>query len=956
MANNTELKNAIAQVIKTNGNQEITGQVLQNTLNSIISSIGSNATFVGIAIPTTNPGTPDQNVFYFAVQAGIYVNFGGTVIANRGLYVFSNTTGSWSLTQIPIIQTLATLNDVKPDTYSERDFLMYSSVNSRFEKISMNTLTGNLFNVSGFIATDGTHWADATRVHTGYLRIATDTDLIVYGESSNQYVNVVSFYDADKVYISGVTNNQGTISEQTILAANIPANAAYIRASTTTALLAKSFIHSGNIQSLLQAVETRLVALNTVTGAKSDGKLDKKIGKNLFNKDATGLIDGKYLDDIGNLLESAIYFVSDYIPVLPNATYVHSNFSMGGACGCIYDANKNFISSFRTGTVTVPANGYFIRMSGTVSNKAIQQFELGTDATSYAAYTDFLTLDVAIQSVYDYINSLGITNKLDKKIGKNLFNKDATGLIDGKYLDDIGNLLESAIYFVSDYIPVLPNATYVHSNFSMGGACGCIYDANKNFISSFRTGTVTVPANGYFIRMSGTVSNKAIQQFELGTVQTQFEDYTEYAPLGYVKSQVPNREVTTILPAKMYFVKGKQSCIYYENVLFKNLNDPTTLYFDKGINYNRQVTFNFAAAATAQTMNAQIIRNFKKGLLKAITYDVIDPAVNNGKTINVIHVGDSFTDIGTWVKECKTLLNAQGVTYNLIGTCGDNTFKAEGLSGGNLGNTFLNNSAGVARIVQVTGMTTLPSTGYPGQTYKDANNNVWTIRGGKIDGSGNGYIRVTKYGAVEADFATFPTSGTLTKTSSGQGDATINYSNPISAYFNPFINHSTGLLDITNYINFWGFGTPNIIAMQFTWNDLGDWASDTTINSLVASFKTAADHIHAAYPNVKVVYSIEPMGSPNGNRDWNGKKYSVLRFTELMLAQFEANANYNTWVKIAPSFAFVDLVNGYSGGATVTPCERYTDIIEASDGDGVHPKTGMLQIADCVSQIISAII
>lgn len=66
MANNAELKNAIAQVIKANGNQEITGQVLQNTLNSIISSIGSNATFAGIAIPTTSPGTPDQNVLYFS--------------------------------------------------------------------------------------------------------------------------------------------------------------------------------------------------------------------------------------------------------------------------------------------------------------------------------------------------------------------------------------------------------------------------------------------------------------------------------------------------------------------------------------------------------------------------------------------------------------------------------------------------------------------------------------------------------------------------------------------------------------------------------------------------------------------------------------------------------------------------------------------------------------------------
>ena len=160
--------------------------------------------------------------------------------------------------------------------------------------------------------------------------------------------------------------------------------------------LSKSFIHSGNIQSLLQAVETRLIGLNSTTFGKLDKldnkldtKLDKKVGKNLFNKDAAGLIDGKYLTGVGILQVNTSYFVSEYIPVLPNATYVHSNFGMGAASSCIYDAGKNFISSFQTGTVTVPANGYFIRMSGLVSNKAIQQFELGTVATSYAAYIDY---------------------------------------------------------------------------------------------------------------------------------------------------------------------------------------------------------------------------------------------------------------------------------------------------------------------------------------------------------------------------------------------------------------------------------------------------------------------------------------------------------------------------------------------------------------------------------------
>ena len=80
MANWAILKEAIANVIKANGNQEITGQVLQNTLNSIVTNVGEHATFAGIATPKTNPGTPDGPVFYFANTPGVYSNFSGISI------------------------------------------------------------------------------------------------------------------------------------------------------------------------------------------------------------------------------------------------------------------------------------------------------------------------------------------------------------------------------------------------------------------------------------------------------------------------------------------------------------------------------------------------------------------------------------------------------------------------------------------------------------------------------------------------------------------------------------------------------------------------------------------------------------------------------------------------------------------------------------------------------------
>ena len=95
MGNYEQLKQAISDVIKTNGNQKITGAIMQNALLSIISTVGSNATFAGIATPDTNPGRPDQNVFYLASEPGIYSNFGDVELTDH-ILIFTNKKGNWA--------------------------------------------------------------------------------------------------------------------------------------------------------------------------------------------------------------------------------------------------------------------------------------------------------------------------------------------------------------------------------------------------------------------------------------------------------------------------------------------------------------------------------------------------------------------------------------------------------------------------------------------------------------------------------------------------------------------------------------------------------------------------------------------------------------------------------------------------------------------------------------------
>lgn len=89
------LKDAIKAVIKKNGAQEITGQIMQDTLLSIVSKLGGNKTFAGVATPTTVPDTTDANIFYIAGENGTYVNFGGAKVENEAVVFVQASGGTW---------------------------------------------------------------------------------------------------------------------------------------------------------------------------------------------------------------------------------------------------------------------------------------------------------------------------------------------------------------------------------------------------------------------------------------------------------------------------------------------------------------------------------------------------------------------------------------------------------------------------------------------------------------------------------------------------------------------------------------------------------------------------------------------------------------------------------------------------------------------------------------------
>lgn len=98
MANYATLRADIAAAIQPNGNEDITGQVLQDVLLEMVDAL-VGYTLLGVAVPSLNPGTPDEDVAYLA-GPGTYPHFGGAVVPEGcvGLLLWS---GTWAVQLCP---------------------------------------------------------------------------------------------------------------------------------------------------------------------------------------------------------------------------------------------------------------------------------------------------------------------------------------------------------------------------------------------------------------------------------------------------------------------------------------------------------------------------------------------------------------------------------------------------------------------------------------------------------------------------------------------------------------------------------------------------------------------------------------------------------------------------------------------------------------------------------------
>lgn len=180
MANYETLKSSIQAVIKQNGNKEITGDLLQQSLLAMINLLGAGYQFAGIAGLDTDPGTPDARVFYVSGGPGLYTNFGGSnyvPVGYLGIFIYSS---SWTFRAIRLGD-----NSIKWN-----------------ENVYIKNTDGSLVSLSGWSSTDLIELSDgisnyflSVRVTGGNTCAAAfyDKDLNFVGIIGSGFYNKVRF-------------------------------------------------------------------------------------------------------------------------------------------------------------------------------------------------------------------------------------------------------------------------------------------------------------------------------------------------------------------------------------------------------------------------------------------------------------------------------------------------------------------------------------------------------------------------------------------------------------------------------------------------------------------------------------------------------------------------------------------------------------------------------------------
>ena len=529
MANWQILKAAIADVIKTNGNQEITGQVLQNVLNNIISNLGANATFVNIATPSTNPGTPDGPVFYLATQSGTYSNFGGAIVENEAAILLYNGS-TWVKKATGIALTESVLNLVAKSTIIDPQALnSYNKIDPGRLILgkSIKPADGSVYDLTGAFVSN---FIDVLGIDKVYSRIYANGSMCAYDENF--------------AFISYVPHSETeyTLSE----------NTRYVRLTGKQSLIGSNnlylYLKNDTTYYAYGITEDKIYADEKIFGAKGIVNSVKALinirdtSNQYINKInyVTDFIDGITINSKGEEKLSATACSSVFIDVLGLEKFYCPAYAYGAIYG--YDDEMNFVKALPSngggfsGAYLVEDGIRYVRISvSPKDNKSkvffyVREEDLSVKTNIFSAYhyeygityTDLVyrkELDV-VPTKLDAFHSMYINSI-------NLFTTDIVER-EGATIGTNGEIISNsatAKSFYSKFIPVV-GGKKLSSNISSYGSI-LAYDKDKKFLgvlSAWKSDArfknsirylVLDPSVAY-VRLSAPISNYDIYCLSIG--------------------------------------------------------------------------------------------------------------------------------------------------------------------------------------------------------------------------------------------------------------------------------------------------------------------------------------------------------------------------------------------------------------------------------------------------------
>lgn len=416
MSQYATLTAAIQQVIKQNGNNEITGNILQQTLLSMVTSLGAYYQFAGVAVPATNPGTPDQRVCYIA-GPGTYPNFGATVVPGGSIGIFAYNS-AWVYTVMSISQVVDNLTtaDATKSLSAKQGVVLDGKIRDANTNIGIDLFelcklgdgwqvagTGTNVNPSetlnGYYSLSTRQWVSNSsftfrkfQLQAGkYYKIlnkpqgATGSDiasLVLFRNGVpvhiGRYADNEIFYIQTKEFdVIGLSSASSTVTQFDSATFNLP------NGSVQTAAIADG------------AVTNQKIADAAVGGSKlQDGgvTIDKIAFKTTIygtNRLDPNAVSAGYINvNTGAFVANSDRLATDFIPVSTNGLYCYiTNWYGNVGKAAVYDANKQFLRGLDSPAYIYQEGDAYVRW--TIDNRYLSSSYVieGTQPGTYVPYT-----------------------------------------------------------------------------------------------------------------------------------------------------------------------------------------------------------------------------------------------------------------------------------------------------------------------------------------------------------------------------------------------------------------------------------------------------------------------------------------------------------------------------------------------------------------------------------------